>query len=51
MWKISSLGWWIVRTTVRFDPAKSFRWASSSRDEAASNPEEREVGVSEEGER
>ena len=44
MWNISSLGWCIVRTTVRFEAASSLRWASSSRDEAASRPGEGEGG-------
>ena len=39
MWKISSLGWCMVRTTVRLEPANLYKWLSSSRDEVASRPE------------
>ena len=39
IWKISSLGWWIVRMTARFELATRWRWVSSSSDELASRPE------------
>lgn len=37
-WKISSLGWWIVRITSLPDSATRFKWFSSSREDDASKP-------------
>ena len=44
-WKISSLGWWMVRITSLPDSATRFKWFNSSREEDASRPENMQWSV------